>query len=408
MGKHSNNLLTALQVAKAKAKGRFRDGGGLYLVVRSETQKHWIMRAVFNGKRRDFSIGSANKISLAKAREIAASYREMIATGVDPLETKRSMKAVAIGIPTFEALSREIHAQTISNEGRNEKYRDDWLNSLSMYAFPQLGALPVDQITLTHVATALRPIWTEKAETARRVKGRIQRVLNVAAVRQYRPTIHLAALKDDLGKQGRKVEHFAAMPYADVPEFMARLAAATETTGRKALMFLIATAARSGEVRLADWSEIDLEQRLWTIPADRMKAGVEHVAPLNDVAMSILTRLHSESTGEGLIFASAKGTPLSDMTLTKILRDADLAVTAHGFRSSFRNWAAEQMHNIPDPVAEAALAHAVSDKVIAAYKRTKFADMRRELMAAWADYLLSRSATQNSEAPQSEGERMAG
>lgn len=408
MGKHSNNLLTALQVSKAKAKGRYRDGGGLYLVVRSETQKHWILRAVLHGKRRDFSIGSANKIGLAKAREIAVEYREQIATGIDPLDTKRALKAAAIGLPTFETLAREIHAQTISNEGRNEKYRDDWLNSLSMYAFPTLGKMPVDQITLSHIADALRPIWTEKAETARRVKGRIQRVLDVAAVRQYRTTIHLSALKPELGNQGRKVEHFASMPYADIPSFVASLNTAKETTGRKALMFLIATAARSGEVRLADWSEIDLDARLWTVPAERMKAGVEHTAPLNDVAMSILTRLHSESDGKGLIFPNSTGKPLSDMTLTKLLRDAGLSVTAHGFRSTFRDWAAEKMPMLPDPVAEAALAHKVPDAVIKAYKRTTFLDMRRELMAAWGNFMLGKPATRDSGATQSEGNRMAG
>lgn len=408
MGKHSNNLLTALQGSKAKAKGRYRDGGGLYLVVRSETQKHWIVRAVFADKRRDFSIGSANKIGLAKAREIAADFREQIALGIDPLAAKRDVKQNLKTMPSFESLAREIHAQTISNEGRNEKYKDDWLNSLSMYAFPSLGALPVDQITLGNIADALRPIWTDKAETARRVKGRIQRVLDVAAVRQHRPTIHLSALKPELGKQGRKVEHFASMPYADVPAFVASLTAAAETTGRKALLFLIATAARSGEVRLADWSEIDLDAGLWTIPADRMKAGAEHIAPLNDLAMSILTRLHSESDGEGLIFASAKGKPLSDMTLTKILRDAGLSVTAHGFRSSFRDWAAEQMTHIPDPVAEAALAHKVPDAVIKAYKRTTFLELRRELMAAWSSFMLEQPAIENSATTQSEGERMAG
>lgn len=408
MGKHSINLLTALQVTKAKAKGRYRDGGGLYLVVRSDTQRHWIVRAVLDNKRRDFSIGSANKLGLAKAREIAADFREKIALGVDPLEIKRHAKQNLKTIPSFESLSREIHAQTITNEGRNEKYKDDWLNSLSMYAFPFLGALPVDQITLGHIADALRPIWTDKAETARRVKGRIQRVLDVAAVRQHRPTIHLSALKPELGKQGRKVEHFASMPYADVPVFVASLNAAAQTTGRKALLFLIATAARSGEVRLADWSEIDLDARLWRIPAERMKAGVEHVAPLNDVAMAILTRLHSGSDGKGLIFASAKGKPFSDMTLTKILRDAGLSVTAHGFRSSFRDWAAENMPLIPDPVAEAALAHKVPDAVIKAYKRTTFVDMRRKLMAAWSNFMLGKPATQNSDATQMEGNRMVG
>lgn len=408
MGKHSSNLLTALQVAKAKPKGRYRDGGGLYLVVRSETQKQWILRAVFGDKRRDFSIGSANKIGLAKAREIATGYREQIAVGVDPLDVKRTAKHNLKTVPSFESLAREIHAQTIANEGRNKKYREDWLNSLQMYAFPALAALPVDKITLGHIADALRPIWTEKAETARRVKGRIQRVLDVAAVRQHRPTIHLSALKPELGKQGRKVEHFASMQYAEVPAFVASLSAAAETTGRKALLFLISTAARSGEVRLADWSEFDLEARLWTVPADRMKAGAEHVAPLNDVAMAILTRLHSESDGKGLIFASAKGKPLSDMTLTKLLRDAGLSVTAHGFRSTFRDWAAEQMTHIPDPVAEAALAHKVPDAVIKAYKRTTFLELRRDLMAAWSSFMLSKPAKQNSDATHLECNRMAG
>ena len=173
-------------------------------------------------------------------------------------------------------------------------------------------------------------------------------------------------------------------------------------------MFLIATAARSGEVRLANWSEIDLGARLWTVPAERMKAGAEHIAPLNDVAMSVLTRLHSESGGKGLIFANAKGAALSDMTLTKLLRDAGLSVTAHGFRSTFRDWAAEQMTHIPDPVAEAVLAHKVPDAVIKAYKRTTFLELRRDLMAAWSSFMLGKPATQNSDATQMEGSRMAG
>ena len=408
MGKHSTNMLTALQVTKAKAKGRYRDGGGLYLVVRSETQKHWIVRAVLNGDRRDFSVGSANKIGLAKAREIAADFREQIALGNDPLEAKREAKQNLKTIPSFESLAREIHAQTISTEGKNARYPTDWLTSLERYAFPTLGKMTVDKITLDDISTTLRPIWKSKAETARRVKGRIQRVLNVAAVRKYCPTIHLAVLNDDLGKQKHKVKHFASMSYKEVPAFVASLNAANETTGRKALLFLIATAARSGEVRLAQWSEIDLEARLWIIPAHRMKADAEHIVPLNSVAMSILTRLQSESDCHGLIFMNTKGTALSDMTLTKCLRDAGQKVTAHGFRSSFRNWVAEQQREIPDPVAEAALAHTVSDAVKAAYKTTNFLEMRKPLMAAWSNFMLGKPAKQNSDATQSEGERMAG
>ena len=408
MGKHSTNLLTALQVAKAKQKGRYRDGGGLYLVVRSATQKHWIVRAVFDGKRRDFSIGSANKVGLAAARDVAALYREQIALGTDPLESKRAAKSDSQQMPTFESLARAVHEQTIAKEGRNIKYRHDWLNSLIMYAFPTLGTLPVDKITLTNIGDALRPIWNDKAETARRVKSRIQRVLDVAAVREYRPTIHLSALKSDLGKQGRKVEHFASMPYSELPGFVSGLSSAAETTGRKALLFLIANAARSGEVRFADWSEIDLNARQWTIPAERMKSEVAHIVPLNDVAMSVLTRRHAESSGTGLIFPNAKGAALSDMTLTKLLRDAKITVTVHGFRSTFRDWCAEKMQHIPDSVAEAALAHRVPDAVIKAYKRTNFLETRRDLMAAWSDFMLGKPAAQNSDATQSEGNRRAG
>ena len=263
------------------------------------------------------------------------------------------------------------------------------MSSLRRHAFPGLGRRRIDHITVADIQAALEPIWTEIPDMARKVRQRIGTVLNFAHGKGWRAT-EAPGKSVSMGLAKRKKPgNYAAMPYAEVPAFVAALNRAPSTFGRMALLFTIYTAARSGETRNARWSHIDFEQRLWTRPAELMKMREAHSVTLNEGAIAILRQIESLQRGaDDLIFPSTKGTPLSDMTLSKVVREARHPYTVHGFRSSFRDWAAENMPEVPDPVAEAALAHAVPDKIVAAYKRTVFVEMRRGLLAAWSEFLL--------------------
>lgn len=376
--------LTPLQVKNAKP-GRWADGKGLYLLVKPSGSKSWVLRIQVSGKRRDFGLGSFDTLSLAEAREKAREGRKLAKAGLDPsFEWRRAKRP----LPTFKALAEEYHASA-SRSWKNGKHKDQWLSTLKTYVFPKLGNTRIDQIGVSEIQAVLDPIWIEKAETARRVKQRIGTILNYAHGKGLRETeAPLKALQTLMkGVKQRRPKNFPAMPYAELPAFMDKLQRGEQTEGRKALQFLILTVARSGEVRRAVNAELDLERKRWCIPASRMKMGLEHVVPLSRQAMELAIQAKSEEPNS-LLFRGLRGKAMSDMTLSKVLKDnGATGVTVHGFRSSFRDWVAEQT-DFPGDWAEAALAHAPSNKVEAAYKRTRFVEQRGRLMQAWADFLL--------------------
>lgn len=394
-GKECGNIdvgkLTALAVKGAKEPGRYTDGDGLMLVVSKTGSKSWVVRIQVDGKRRDFGLGSAELVSLADARKKANETRRLCAEGKDPLEEKRAAQLARRGKPTFKAAANEAHSELVAG-WKNEKHKAQWISTLENYAFPHIGDLKVDKVTGPQVRELLLPIWLQKPETARRVRQRVAAVLDWAHAKGFRETeAPLRSIAKGLPKQPKKDSHFAAMPYDEVPNFMDSLRK-VDSMGRLALRFLILTAVRSGEVRGATWDEIDLRESVWRIPPERMKMGREHVVPLTTESLSILETVRAFHSGRkgAVIFPGKSGKPLSDMTLTKLLRDAKISdFTVHGFRSSFRDWAAEQS-NYPGEVVEAALAHAVENKVEAAYRRTNYLDKRRSLMHEWARYLTPR------------------
>ena len=378
--------LTAATVRSVKEPGRLSDGDGLFLVVRSAKSKSWLLRVQNNGKRQDIGLGSIKMVSLADARDKAYEIRKEIARGLDPVAERKRAKMEALPVPTFAEAADLVYAE---NEGtwKNAKHRAQWINTIRQYANPYIGELPVDEVSGAQVRSLLSKIWLKKPETAKRVLQRVGTVLDWAHAMEYRnQEAPLRSIRKGLPKQPSRSNHFAAMPYVDVPVFMAHIRQ-KDTMGAAALEFLILTAARSGEVRLATWAEIDFKARSWTISADRMKVGREHRVPLSARAIAILEdQLKFKHSMDDFIFPSRKaGRPLSDMTLSKVLRDMDYPYTVHGFRSSFRDWAAEQT-DYPGEVVEKALAHSVRNSVEAAYRRTDYFDKRVGLMDSWQDF----------------------
>jgi integrase len=378
--------LTVAGVRSAKA-GRHADGLGLYLLVKDSGARSWMLRVQVDKRRRDIGLGSVTDLTLAEARERAAELRKAARRGLDPIAVRDKDRRP---VPTFAEAARACHTDLKSQWAPKQQHT--FISSLERHAFSKLGARRIDQIESHHIRDMLVPIWTEIPDMASKVRQRVGMVLNYAMSKGWRTTEAPGkSVTMGLARQGRG-GNYAAMPYAEVPAFVTALRSKPETIGRLALLFTILTAARSGEVRNARWSHIDRDNRLWQRPAELMKTRVAHAVTLNDAAMAILDRaqLLRTSDDDALIFPGNKGQPLSDMTLSKIVRDARLPYTVHGFRSSFRDWAAEQMPTIPDAVAEAALAHVVSDKVVRAYKRTEFVELRRGLLAEWSRFLRSR------------------
>jgi integrase len=380
--------LNPTQVKTLNAPGRYMDGDGLMLEVKPSGAKSWVVRLQSGGKRRDYGLGSFKDVGLSEARDLARDYRRQLRQGTDPLAARHKAK----GIPTFEQAAKAVHEEH-KHGWRNDKHGAQWLATLKTYAFPKIGQLSVEAVTTGHVRDLLADIWLVKPETARRVRQRIGTVLDYAHGKGWREPFVMAAVNKALPRQPRKAGRFAAMPYGDVPAFLGKLRERT-STGRLALEALILTAARSGEIRGAEWSEVDFDARTWTVPAERMKAGKVHVVPLSDEVIDVLNRAAELKTGEsGLVFPGAsRGKPLSDMTLLKVLRDMKVSATVHGFRSAFRDWCAEET-SVSGEVAEAALAHAIPNKVEAAYRRTDFLEKRRKLMEAWAAYCVASRAT---------------
>lgn len=379
--------LTALAVKAAKEPGRYIDGQGLMLVVKPSGARSWQLRVQVDGRRRDIGLGSASTLSLSEAREKALETRKLIRSGVDPVEAKRSTKRPAAAARTFKETAEALHLER-AGDWKNEKHRAQWITTLRTYAFPAIGDVPVAKVAGPAIRDLLVPIWQSKPETARRVLQRIGTVLDWAhSTGERESEAPMRSIRAGLPRQTKQAEHFESLPYADVPPLMAKLREA-DTAGRLALRFLILTAARSGEVRGATWEEVDLTRGLWSIPATRMKAKRAHVVPLSAAAVEVLETAKALRAGveQEPIFPGIKRQPLSDMTLTKVLRTAvDGAWTVHGFRSSFRDWTAE-CTDVPREIAEEALAHVLTNKVEAAYRRTNFLDKRRSLMADWAEF----------------------
>ncbi len=374
--------LTATAIAKLKEPGRYWDGDGLGLIVGKSGSKSWIVRVQKDGRRRDIGLGSASKVPLKLARERAAEVRQKIELGIDPV----AERAKAAGIPTFSVAVKKVHAENAPS-WKNPKHAAQWLNTLETYAVPKFGNRSIADVDAAAVRDCLAAIWLEKPETARRLRQRINTVIDWAVAKGYRESgLALPVIDKALPKQRAKPKHHAALPYADLPVFTRKIRE-SESMGRLALEAVILTAARSGEVRMMTWGELDLDAATWTVPAERMKAGREHVVPLSPQAVALFERMkaHRREYTDLVFPGQNRGKPLSDMTLTKAIRDMGVNVTAHGFRSTFRDWVAEQT-NWPSDLAEAALAHVVSDKTVAAYQRGTMLEKRRELMAAWANY----------------------
>lgn len=376
--------LTATAVKAAKLAGRYGDGDGLFLLVGPTGAKSWVVRVQKAGKRRDIGLGSAAKVTLALARERAATARSQIEIGIDPVMERRK----AAGIPTFRQAAALVHAET-QKGWRNGKHGKQWLSSLETHCFPKIGEFTVAELDGPAVRDVLADIWLTKGETARRIRQRIISIVDWAVAKGYRDApLAIAAIDKSLPRQKRSAKHHEALPHSDMPDFMTALRA-RESVGRLALEFLVLTAARSGEVRGATWGEIDLDAALWTIPAERMKAGKEHVVPLSKAALHVLEQAKrwrvKEEPGALLFPGQKRGQPVSDMTLTKVMRDMDLTAVPHGFRSSFKDWASETT-SFPNELSEAALAHAIPNKSEAAYRRGNLLDKRRVMMTAWADH----------------------
>lgn len=388
--------LSATTVKAAKEPGRYGDGDGLYLVVAAKGSKSWVCRVQKNGKRRDIGLGSVKKVPLALARERSTKVRMQVEVGIDPVSERRK----EAGIPTFREAALQVFAENKAS-WKNKKHRAQWLSTLETYAFPTIGDISIAEIDGHHARDTVAPIWLGKPETARRVRQRINSVVDWAIGKGYRTLpLPLAAMDRSLPKVKNKAVHHTALPYAEVPRFLSYLRSG-DSVGRLALAALILTATRSGEIRNATWDEIDLENGLWTIPAERMKADREHVVPLSPQAADIFRSAQGyREARSNLVFPGQRGgKALSDMTLTKICRDAKIAGVPHGFRSSFRDWVAEET-DFDGDIAEMALAHALGNKVEAAYRRGNLLEKRRGLMNAWGTYCTSDSGDQKAPEPQ--------
>jgi len=362
--------------------GRYCDGQGLYLQVDPSGNRRWIQRLLIHGRRCELGLGGFPLVSLKEARDQAFANRRVARAGGDPLAEKRRAK----GTPSFADAAARVLEQKRAG-WRNPKHAHDWPASLERFVFPRFGERPVSEVSSADVLGVLAPIWHEKPETARRVRQRIGAVMQWAVAMEYRADNPCDRVAATLGRQRDVVRHMPALPHAEVASAVATVRESRATTAAKlAFEFLVLTAARSGEVRLARWDEIDLDADVWTIPAERMKANREHRVPLSSRAGEILGAARALRNGSDLVFPSSRGKPLSDMTLSKLLKEQGIQAVPHGFRSSFRDWASEET-NHPREVVEAALAHQVKDKVEAAYARSTLFERRRRLMGDWAAYL---------------------
>lgn len=392
-------MLTIKGIAKLTAPGRYRDKEtrGLYLQVGRSGTKSWLFRFELNGRERFHGLGSLDDFTLKEARERARKARQLLADGRDPIEEKKAAKATSALANaktfTFEQAARQYYEQH-EQKWRNAKHRAQVLSTLAMYAFPKIGKLSVADIDTGLVLKVLEPIWQDKTETASRVRGRIEAVLDWSTVRGYRWGENPARWKGHLSEvlpapnSIAKPAHHAALPFADLPELVHALAQ-REGVAARALEFTILTAARTGETIGATWSEFDLKAKTWTVPANRIKGGKEHRVPLTDRVLEILADLPREDGNSYVFIGASKGSGLSNMSMAAVLKRMGRDdVTVHGFRSTFRDWCAERT-NYQNHIVEMALAHVVGNKVEAAYRRGDLLEKRRNLMDAWTKFVTS-------------------
>lgn len=382
---------SALDVKRFSKTGRHAVGGvaGLLMVVVPSGAKYWILRVLVGGKRRDIGVGGFPDVSLAEAREKAKFIRNQILAGIDPVQARKEARSKLVAARaaeiTFEQSAKEFISSK-SSEWKNAKHTEQWKSTLELYVYPVIGKMQVNDVALSHIMKILEPIWSTKTETAARLRGRIENILDWATVRNYRRGDNPARWKGHLDKilpspnKIAKVEHHRALPINEMGSFMEKLSGREEVSFR-ALEFLILTAARSGEVRRATWDEINLEENTWTIPAERMKASKEHRVPLSPRAVEILKAV-PRYEGIDFVFVSPRGGSLSDMSLSVLMRGMNVDAVPHGFRSTFRDWVAE-CTNYPNEVAEMALAHTIGNKVEAAYRRGDLFEKRRQMMNDW-------------------------
>ena len=396
MARRQERRLVPVDLPRIKEAGMYPDGNGLYLRVKPNGAKAWVLRYQLDGRRRDAGLGPFPDITLAKAREEADKRRRELREGVDPIEHRRAA-ARARRVETIRAMSfwecAEKYIDTFSPEWKNSKHRAQWPSTLQKYALPIIGDMNVAEISTDDVLRVLNPIWKTKPETASRVRGRIETVWDWAKARKLCAGENPALWRGNLDKllprrnKKRTVRHHPALPYVEIPEFMAALRANASISAR-ALEFTILTAARTSEAIESTWSEVDLDAKLWIIPKERMKAGAEHRIPLTDAAVAMLRSLPSKE-GNPYVFPGARQKrPLSNMAMLELLRDMRKGLTVHGFRSTFRDWCAEQT-NFPREIAEKALAHTVGDETERAYQRGDLLEKRGKLMQAWARFCVS-------------------
>jgi integrase len=388
--------LTAKRIAALTEQGRYHDGDGLYLQVGPSGSHSWLLRYERNGRERAMGLGSVNAFTLDEARERARRARQLLTDGIDPIEAR---KAERIKQRTEEALqaARNVTFEKCTDQfydfhvakWKNRKHAAQFLSTLKRYVFPIVGRLPVGAIDTALVLKALEPIWHVKTETASRVRGRIEAVLDFASVRGYRTGENPAAWEGNLAhvlpsrSTFARVKHHPALPYTDVPHFLTQLRE-REGIAARALEFTILTAARSGEAIGAQWPEVDLKAKLWVVPAERMKARKEHRVPLSDRAIAILRSL--PRVGNFVFPGPRLDAPIGNTAMSRLLKNTGFAsITVHGFRSSFRDWA-EECTGYSSHVVEMALAHAISGAVEKAYRRGDLLEQRRKLMSAWAAY----------------------
>jgi integrase len=399
MARTVNKLSVAL-INKLSSPGYYGDGGGLSLLVSKSSSKSWVFRFTLAGRRREMGLGGLHTISLGIAREKALQCRRLLAEGTDPIQARDAAKASrALSTARLKTFDQCAAAYIKAHRGswKSAKHAAQWETSLAAYASPVFGSMPVADVDTDVVVSALRAIWDTRTETATRLRGRIESILDWATVSQYRqgdnPARWRGHLENLLANPNKiaPVKNRPALPWPQIGEFMVKLVA-REGISARAVQFAVLTACRSGEVRGGTWSEIDFDARLWTIPVERMKAGKEHRVPLSTAAIALLEALPRD--GDIVFPGRDHKTALSDMSLTAVLRRMDRGdITVHGFRSTFRDWCAEGPGNsFPREVCEHALAHSLPDRVEAAYRRGDLLDKRIVLMQAWADYCMSKVA----------------
>lgn len=385
-GRHPEKALTSVKINNLSKPGRYADGNGLYLLVDPSGAKRWMLRIVIQRKRRDIGLGGLSIVSLAEAREQAKEFKRVARQGGNPLAERERGKS----LPTFAEAAQTVYDQR-RHAWKNSKHQLQWLKSLEIHAFPVIGGLRVDKVATAEVLRVLTPIWSKRPETARRVRQRIGIVLDWSKAAGFRTGDNpVDGLTNALPKQKNNGNHFAAMPYTEVPTFIRKLRTFSSALPVKlAFEFLILTATRTSEVLNALNDEIDLDQALWTIPAIRMKANRPHRVPLAPRSIEIIAQIRQLFPNSKIVFPGrTTEKPLSTMAFLMTLRREGYDVTAHGFRSAFRDWAAE-CTSFSREVCEMALAHTVQNKVEAAYRRGDLLDKRRDLMAEWANWINS-------------------